>query len=500
MNVLLKDLYKKYSNEIVSFDCEQKNTTTLLPHQLRVKDFFNKYNYSNDRGLLLYHGLGSGKTITSIISSFNPKPRKTTSNKTRRNPRIVVLTPASLKDNYKNEINKLKYPITKFSIMSYNTSKITKELKTVDNKIVIVDEAHNLFSMIASNSKIGEYIYDLFINGKNTRFLFLSGTPIINTPYELALLFNVLRPKLFFNTDYFKKDQFEDVYVLHEYNHKVFAEKVKGLSSYFAGITTNNIFPKMESKIIVLNMTKTQEKYYNIYKNKENAKLEKQQEMYKVYTRQVCNFAQIEHIDKIKDIDLKFKLNEYSPKYAKMLNIIKYSQGPILIYSNFKEVGVDLISRILELNDITYIKWTGDESDKQRQTNLTQFNDTSNKNGDKIKCLLITSAGAEGISLKNVKQVHIIEPHWNANREQQVIGRARRICSHIDLPINKRHVKVFKYYVVSRRFKTTDVLIHEIANRKNKVIQKFLKLIVDSAFDCIFDKTQKQCLLNLKHN
>ncbi len=493
MNGLLKDLYKKYSNEISSFDCKNtKNTKTLLPHQLRVKEFFN--HYFQDRGLLLYHGLGSGKTITSIISGFNPKNNKSSQ-------KIVVLTPASLKDNYKAEIEKLKYPINKFSILSYNTSKIIRELKNVDNKIVIVDEAHNLFSMIASNSKIGEYIYDLFINANNTRFLFLSGTPIINTPYELALLFNVLRPNLFFNTNYFKKEQFEDIYVLHEYNHKVFAEKIKGLTSYFAGITANNIFPKMESKNIILNMSKTQEKYYNIYKNKENARLEKQQEMYKVYTRQVCDFAQIEHVDKIKDVDLKFKLNEYSPKYAKMLNIIKYSDGPILIYSNFKEVGVDLISRLLELNGITYIKWTGDETDKQRQINLLEFNNISNKNGKKIKCLLITSAGAEGISLKNVKQVHIIEPHWNANRQQQVIGRAMRICSHIDLPINKRLVKVYKYYIVSKRFKTTDVLIHEIANRKNIVIKKFLKLVINSSFDCIFDKSKKsssKCLIDLK--
>ena len=58
---------------------------------------------------------------------------------------------------------------------------------------------------------------------------------------------------------------------------------------------------------------------------------------------------------------------------------------------------------------------------------------------------MITSSGAEGISLRNCRFVHITEPYWHPVRVEQVIGRARRICSHKDLPLSERNVKVFIY-------------------------------------------------------
>ena len=61
---------------------------------------------------------------------------------------------------------------------------------------------------------------------------------------------------------------------------------------------------------------------------------------------------------------------------------------------------------------------------------------------------MITASGAEGINLKNTRFVHIMEPYWNMVRPQQVIGRARRICSHQDLPEKLRTVKVYLYMSV----------------------------------------------------
>ena len=40
---------------------------------------------------------------------------------------------------------------------------------------------------------------------------------------------------------------------------------------------------------------------------------------------------------------------------------------------------------------------------------------------------MITQSGSEGISLKNVRQVHLLEPYWNMIRMDQVIGRAENL-------------------------------------------------------------------------
>jgi hypothetical protein len=76
---------------------------------------------------------------------------------------------------------------------------------------------------------------------------------------------------------------------------------------------------------------------------------------------------------------------------------------------------------------------------------------TGNLKGELCRVFCITGAGAEGLSLRNVRRVHIMEPHWNHVRTDQVKGRAVRICSHVDLDwsadpsLNQRTVEVFTY-------------------------------------------------------
>ena len=62
-----------------------------------------------------------------------------------------------------------------------------------------------------------------------------------------------------------------------------------------------------------------------------------------------------------------------------------------------------------------------------------------------IKVLLGSPSIKEGVSLLRVKQVHIMEPYWHPVRVEQVIGRARRICSHQSLPKELQTVEVFIY-------------------------------------------------------
>ena len=71
--------------------------------------------------------------------------------------------------------------------------------------------------------------------------------------------------------------------------------------------------------------------------------------------------------------------------------------------------------------------------------------DINNYHGEIINLLIISSSGAEGIDLKNVRTVHILEPYWHPVRIDQVVGRARRICSHMNLPEEERDVTVHMY-------------------------------------------------------
>jgi len=125
---------------------------------------------------------------------------------------------------------------------------------------------------------------------------------------------------------------------------------------------------------------------------------------------------------------------------------------------------------------------------------------TDNLRGQMVKAMMITGAGAEGLDLRGIRQVHILEPYWNRAREEQVFGRAVRICSHALLPADQRNVERYAYLstfsesqlaeggtsdlVVRDNGETTDEYIFELASRKQRVIDAFLRLMRSVAVDC----------------
>jgi hypothetical protein len=126
----------------------------------------------------------------------------------------------------------------------------------------------------------------------------------------------------------------------------------------------------------------------------------------------------------------------------------------------------------------------------------------SNLRGEIARIFIITKGGAEGISLYNVRQVHLIEPFWNNIRSEQVIGRAKRLQSHRDLPERDRNFVVFEYMMkFSDRLikkdksiseldngKTTDQLIYLISQRKKELNRQFLDALKSAAIDCKLHK------------
>jgi superfamily II DNA or RNA helicase len=244
-------------------------------------------------------------------------------------------------------------------------------------------------------------------------------------------------------------------------------------------------------------------------------------------------------LTKLKESDylLLDKIYEYSPKFFKILEAINKLEGTALVYSQFRAVeGLGLFCATMDKNDYCEFKikkndnqeWDLDMSpselakpkyfqfygnDEKTQVLLKIFNSdienipplirkkldkTDNFSGNWIKVILITQSGSEGISLKNVRQVHIIEPFWNHIRLDQVIGRAVRTCSHVSLPKEQRHVDVYIYYMIFTKQQlkdhftldakdksmTSDEYLYDIAKKKKKIIDDMLLLVKQASVDC----------------
>ena len=124
---------------------------------------------------------------------------------------------------------------------------------------------------------------------------------------------------------------------------------------------------------------------------------------------------------------------------------------------------------------------------------------------------MITQSGSEGISLKNVRQVHILEPYWNDIRIKQVIGRAIRAKSHLSLPPEERNVDVFMYMMeltpdqkkentirAYDKGQTSDEHIYQIAQKKARIIDNLLNVVKKTAVDCYMHNTAGDCFKNKK--
>jgi len=171
---------------------ENKSTKwDYRPFQKFIRDYLSID--SPYRGILLYHGLGSGKTCSSIAVAEHLKTKKN----------VIILCPGSLRTNYITALMGdcgVDYTDKDYSkiytFISYNAPNTLEQLQKIsslDNHTIIIEEVHNLISMMVTKSKKGPEIYRMLMEAKNVKIVGLSGTPIINYPFEVALLSNILR-------------------------------------------------------------------------------------------------------------------------------------------------------------------------------------------------------------------------------------------------------------------------------------------------------------------
>ena len=503
--------------------CKNKTHPPFIPqkHQQLILDYFPNSKY---KGLLLYHKLGSGKSCTSIMVADKMLQNK-------QIEKVYVLTPGSLRKNWLDEYCKkcgmnsdfLKKYFT-FITYNYNIFNAITKLDFNDS-LIIIDEAHNLINGVKNISKNPLSLYNKIINS-NSRVLLLTATVIFNNIFEWCLMINLLK-------DNICKDAIVDnVFHYEKYNDSLLSsENLKGIISYYPG--NEGDFPDViYNPPINILMSGSQELQYNKVFQEENIlrgkgppnkdllntdpeKYKKDYELYimavkHIQTRSISNFYYPLDLKKIPDLPVseggwishkalenRELFNVMSPKFtALFVNILSNFNSKQVVFSFFKEKsGVLTIHSLLKLCGIKTELFTGDISDVQRTKILNKFNGPDNLYGKKIKVLLLTEAGVEGITLSEVEHVHLLESSITPNKVIQAIGRAVRYKSHINLPKERQVVNIWKYHSILGRteygFKDTTPELNSFEDYYNYLIIKGMKKVKDQRkdVDSILDKT-----------
>lgn len=635
---ILKNYAKYKLPEIIRKDDEDPCKIKTKLELRKYQEFLGAYlDYKSPfHDILIYHGLGSGKSATAI-NIYNVLYNATSG------WNVFLLIKASLHDNpWETDLKKFlgqqdyAHRYSNIKWIHYDSpfadTEFMDAVKGTDSTLknmYIIEEAHNFIRNVYSNlsSKKGKRainIYDYIIQDKkdnpSTRCILLSGTPAINKPYELGLLFNLLRPGIFPKSEIL----FDQYYVnsgnmpsINNQTKNMFQRRIMGLVSYYIGATPD-LYATQSTHYVDVVMSRYQTEIYNYYEEIEKKMAFKapgksaSSETYKTYVRQASNFVfppindvitgesrprpskfkigerELELLMKTKDTEkIKKELGSQQQAYFKMLNTFKdtfdnylqeiydreknskrnidndvknfnkydtfkeffdndnnksdliiamekssakfvniifnicKSKGPVLIYSNYVLIeGIDMLkvylkyfgfSSFQDKNSKDYFRYgefhNGISRDVRKET-IKIETDKDNVYGKLIKIVLFSPAGAEGISLESIRQVHLMEPYWHEVRMIQMIGRAIRQCSHKYLPINERHVDIFRYRSVKNNIKTVEVIegqtskkhdiiienqeelrtvdfeIEDLAKSKNNLIQTFLDAVKEVAIDC----------------
>jgi hypothetical protein len=629
--------FSKYKLPEIFIDGSDPCNNVKISGELRkYQEFLGRYlDYNSPyRDILIYHGLGSGKTrsainIYNVLYNYSPDWN------------VFILLKATLKEStWVRELEswlqkeEKEFRNANIEFISYDAPNADKmfleKVKNADaakKSMYIIDESHNFINNVYTNmsSKQGRRaltIYEHIIQDKKdndgVRVILISGSPAINIPFELGLMFNLLRPDIFpksesqFNQMYVSTDLYP---VINPSTKNNFQRRVMGLVSHYIG-TTPEFYAKKITHYVDVPMSEYQEYIYTHYEEIEEKIARKSRGRsggnYKSYTRQSCNFvfpvmgqglsgetrprprdfkineSEVELFTKgkgdEKDKEKYYKVSDYLQKteefinsfdsflkkkldddirdkhtliddikhfkdisgglfevenYTKFINgptmkssllmalhnssakmtymvfNIMNSPGPVLVYSNYVVMeGLQIFKIYLKYLGFTpyinrdrgndgyrYMEYHGGIDPIDRRKVLEVFNRSENKIGEVSKIIMISPAGAEGISLNNVRQVHLMEPYWHEVRMTQMIGRAIRQCSHKNLPMEDRNVTVFRYKSVrgsGTEKWTTDQYIEDAARSKNDLIQSFLDAMKEGAVDCVLNKTHNSLMSNYR--
>jgi len=226
------------------------------------------------------------------------------------------------------------------------------------------------------------------------------------------------------------------------------------------------------------------------------------------------------------------EIGKYSSKIKSICDRVLNSTGVILVYSEYIDGGVLPIALALEelgftragnvrslfktppsekidalskkpkkdmadkkdsFNPAKYVMITGDKGlSPDNVKDISLLTDINNKDGNLVKVVLISLAGSEGLDLKFIRQVHILDPWYNMNRIEQIIGRAVRTCSHKDLPFLKRNVELYLYGTLlpDKREEAVDLYVYRLAELKAIQIGNVSRTIKEIAVDCILNYQQ----------
>lgn len=466
---------------------------TLNEHQ--VETVYRIIKAKDKHGLLIWHEMGTGKTLTAIALIL-------------QYPKIAVniVCPADIKFVWENEFRKVPQIKNRIRFFTYEKHRALFDNTTFKNELLIMDEAHHIVPIL---KKADDKRRKIALFNTSLKTLLLTGTPIYNSVDDMTYLINLAAGK-----------------ILLPYNHTEFRKmfyRIRIRRSIFHGWTKRVIWPILQSAVIrsyasslmvaaelrslshaafavtklyafflygtmihlkydkledyrhlnIPRFGKVISPYVSFYKipnlSKEYPRVETHTTMVPYTTYQTYKWLELTHtclnikevdelqltakedieyysdkldLDTFKKIGLSIgnlnnpETGEFSEKFYRILDVA-YNKRAVF-YSSFTKNGILKFRDFLDYMKVGYLYMDNKLTLVQKNVILDTFR-------DKTVFLLLHPRYIEGINIMGCEQIHLLEPIPQSSLKEQIIARGVRYLSHAHLPENERVVYVYQW-------------------------------------------------------
>ncbi len=450
-----------------------------------LKEGFKPYKHQQDfdaavkglpkqrQGIIAAHGTGTGKTFGSIATFERMRQEG-------RAKRALVITPAGLRENYLVKgVNKFTHSKgisvknTKtqapedagYVVVSYEAFRMNPQayLDAYKPDTIIADEVHR-----ASNPDSKTFKALMYARQRVPRFMGLTASIVQNDPADVVPLLQLARGDTSMTKEKFRRRY---VRTVKTRERGIFGGAVKkkvivnqamlrrdlGPNIHYVEDLDAGEKPPKHVETVPVEMSGPQKKLYELSMEGIDpvirAKIAagepvKQQEALKIFTR-ILRARQVSNSlhNMVPGLTLG-QAAEQTPKIKKILDdasqhISTTPDAQVIIYTNLVKGGVDIISAGLTARGVKHGVFAGrgvpGMTEEARQQAVRDYQD------GKSKVIIITGAGAEGLSLGNTTMVQLADGHYNPERISQAEARGVRAGGQAHRPVEKRGVTVKRY-------------------------------------------------------
>lgn len=453
-------------------------------------------------GAVAQHSMGSGKTLLALKAAARAQ---------KRHPHkdVIISAPASVIKQFESEREKFGIKLNPKHVKYFSHEELVNKAESIaknKNSLLIIDEAHRLRNRDTAKNRA-----HTLVRKSADKALLTTGTAQYNKPHDIAALVNLATGK---ETLPDSEAKFREKFIATEKSSPGILRRIFGaepgekerlrngnelkkllkgtVHNYDAQTDMPEEFATTTETIHKTPMSKEQDRYYRFAENnipwpirakiraglplskKENASLN----AFSSGVRQISNSYASYTMDPSNV--------EASPKFQEMINHSdelrkKQKKGyRNVVYSNYLGSGLAHYSKQLKDKGISHGVYTGELTKTEKKRMVDEYND------GKFDTLLLSSSGAEGINLKGVTHMQVMEPHWNDSKIRQVIARAVRRGSHAHLEKADRHVQVDHYhselpkgFLGKAKGKSIDEYLYAMSQDK-EVLKKDINKLIDA--------------------